>query len=353
MHAAPIRLALLLWFAATTGAGAQAMRPPFETRQPDPRAAARPCPTTAEPVAAFDLPSKYGQGGRGKRDTLDEDAEAAFEAAMAPIKAFTQAVAKSANDYQRSGRASAAECALAHLARWAGSDALRAPESHTAWYKLATTVAGLSASLMQIDPAIRDRPERDTAARWLQARGQAVRGYFDGLRTPRSSRNNHRAWAGLAAASAGAAAGDRALLDWGVASYRLVICQATREGALPLEIERGSKAREYHLYALAALTPLAALAERNGIPAVNACDNALDRVAAYTLAALADPTDIERRAGARQAGRDKPPSASKLVFLEPWLKRHPDKAESVAAYLKQRPLTLTDLGGDQTLLYAK
>lgn len=272
---------------------------------------------------------------------------------MAPIKAFTQAVAKAANDYQRTGRASSAECALSHLARWARADALRSPQSHTSWYKLATTVSGLSAAMMQIGPATAASPDRAAAAAWLKGRASAIRSYFDRLDTPRSSRNNHRAWAGLAAASAGVVSGDRSLIEWGLESYRIVICQATPEGALPLEIERGSKAREYHLYALAALAPLAAIAERNSLSAYATCGGALRRVAGYTLAALADPSDIERQAGARQSGRDKPAAASKLTFLEPYLKRFPEDLRAAEPHLARRPFALTDLGGDQTLLYRR
>jgi poly(beta-D-mannuronate) lyase len=302
---------------------------------------------------SFALPSKYGAPGGSRRDTIDDDAEEAYEKAIAPIRAFMADVVKAANDYHRTGRAAAADCALAHLVAWAKADALKQPESHTSWYKLATTIAGLSSALMQIEPATRQSPDRALAVRWLAERGGQVRGYFDRLNTPRSSKNNHRAWAGLAVASVGVLAGDRTMLDWGLASYKLVICQATPEGALPLEIERGSKAREYHLYTLAALAPLAEIGARNGRASHGECGDALHRVARYTMNALRDPADIEKRAGATQAGGSKPPSGSKLVFLEPYLSRFPEHAAMAVPWLKQRPFGLTDLGGNQTLLYGK
>ena len=334
------------------------MKPPFETRAPDAKAAPKACPALTQPVVSFDLPSKYGpaqSGSQGKkRDTVDDDAELAFETAMKPIKVFMADVVKAANDYHRTGRQTAAACALGHLAHWAKDDALREPVSHTSYYKLATTVAGLSSAMMQIEPAISGRSmERQLVSQWLANRAIQVRSHFEGLKTPRSSRNNHRAWAGLAVASVGIVSKDKALFDWGLASYKLVVCQATAEGALPLELERGSKAREYHLYALAALTPLAEMGTRNGIASYSECNDALHRIAAFTIAAMDDQSAIAKLAGVKQSGGNKMPSASKLTFLEPYGSRFPGKVPDMDRLTKQRPFGLTDLGGSQTILYGR
>jgi poly(beta-D-mannuronate) lyase len=334
------------------------MRAPFDTREPDIKASPKACQPLTPPIVIFDLQSKYGaaqSGNQGKkRDTVDEEAEASFEAGMKPIKVFMADVVKAANDYHRTGRQTAAVCALAHLAHWAKADALREPGSHTSYYKLATTIAGLSSAMMQIEPALsRDSADRVLVSRWLATRANQIRTYFDGLKTPRSSRNNHRAWAGLAVASAGVVAKDKTLLDWGLTSYKLVVCQASSEGALPLELERGSKAREYHFYALAALTPLAEIGSRNGIPVYSECNDALHRIATFTVASIEDSSSISKLAGVKQSGGDKKPSASKLTFLEPYEHRFPDKIVGARLLFKQRPFGLTDLGGNQTLLYAK
>jgi poly(beta-D-mannuronate) lyase len=333
-------------------ARAESLSAPFQTRAPDAKAAPRPCDAAPEAVVDFALTSKYGQAG-ASRDTVDREAEAAFEAALRPVKDYAQAVIKSANDYHRTGRVSSALCAARHLAAWAKADALKGPESHTAWFKLATTLSGLSLAYLQVKPALReDSAERKAIEGWLNRRGRDVAGYFEALKTPRSSRNNHRAWAGLAAASAAAASSDRALLARGFESYRLVVCQATAEGALPLEVERGRKATEYHFYALAALATLAEIGERNGYAAYGECASALSRVASFAMAAARDPARMAVLAGAPQEPSETYTTPSRLVFLEPWLVRHPEEAGKAKALLARRPLALTDLGGNQTLLYA-
>jgi poly(beta-D-mannuronate) lyase len=120
-----------------------------------------------------------------------------------------------------------------------------------------------------------------------------------------------------------------------------------------MEVERGRKALEYHLYALAALVTLAELGERNGLPLYKECGGALGRVVAFTLDAIADPSRIVALAGTAQDPAGSYLTPAKLVFMEPWLQRHPDAAVRVASLLAQRPLALTDLGGDQTLLYGR
>jgi poly(beta-D-mannuronate) lyase len=330
---------------------ADTLRAPFDTREPSMAGAGRACVPPAAAVAIFAPASKYGQAGSA-RDAVDAEAEAGFEAAMRPIRSFAQGVVKQANAYQRSGARDAATCAADHLAVWARADALAAPGSHTAWYKLATTLSGLSLAYLQIRPAL-DPTRRQEIEPWLNRRGRDVAAYFAGLRTPRSSRNNHRAWAGLAAAAAGAATGDQVLLASGYDSYRIVACQATAAGALPLELERGRKAAEYHLYAMAALTVLSELGARNGTDLAGACDGALARIAAFTLRAVADPTEVAALAKTPQEPADRYMTPSKLVFAEPWLARNPAAVEAMRPLLARRPLTLTDLGGDQTLLYAR
>jgi poly(beta-D-mannuronate) lyase len=330
---------------------AAALEPPFSVRAPAAGAVGRPCAQLTAPVIQFAPTSKYGQAGAA-RDQVDADADEAFETVMKPVRAFSREVVKAANDYHRTGRLSAAECAASHLSAWAKADALAAPGSHTGWFKLATTLSGLSLAYLQVKPALAGQAAQQRLIEaWLNRRGHDVAHYFETLKTPRSSRNNHRAWAGLASAAAAAATHDKALLAKAAESYRVSVCQATPAGALPLEVERGRKALEYHLYALAALVTLAEIGERNGLASYKECAGALSRIAEFTLEAIGDPAKMAALAGAAQDGPSSYLTASKLVFLEPWLARHPGSPAVVGPLLARRPLALTDLGGDQTLLH--
>src|SRR3546814_19338986 len=84
----------------------------------------------------------------------------------------------------------------------------------------------------------------EAIVKWLRALATETRDFYEGLdHRQRTGRGNHRYWAGLGVAAAGGAAGDRALFDWGLESYRIGVCQVTANGVLPIELERGSKAQ--------------------------------------------------------------------------------------------------------------
>ncbi|MGL5113751.1 MAG: alginate lyase family protein [Beijerinckiaceae bacterium] len=346
--------AIIAMLAMSSSAGAQGISPPFAQRAPVAGGAAgQPCPPVTPPLVSFDPPSRYDGSGPA-RDTVNPTAEAAYEAAIKPLRIFMSDVTQAANTYQRTGAVAAANCALDHLLAWSKAGALAKPGEHQAWFKLSTSVAGLSLAVLQIAPATAERAaDMKLVTDWLANRASAVRGHFDTLKLPRASRNNHRAWGGLAAAATGAVTGDRSLLDWGMASYRLVVCQARPDGALPLELDRGAKALDYHLYALTVLTQLAEIGAKNGVDTHGACEGALGRVVAFTLAGLADPAKVAALAGKPQDKAGTDPTPAKLAFLEIYGSRFPERVTSAASWLRKRPLGFPDLGGDQTILYAR
>jgi poly(beta-D-mannuronate) lyase len=148
--------------------------------------------------------------------------------------------------------------------------------------------------------------------------------------------------------------GDRHLLDWSVDTYKTAVCGATPEGGLPLELQRGKKALDYHLFALDALTQIAAIAEANGVDAFGFCGGAYHRIVRFSLMALDNPSTIAKLAGKPQdpyAGGL--PSKNHASFVEIYHHYFPGKAPFEDRMLAMRPLLATNLGGDQTLLYGK
>ena len=149
-------------------------------------------------------------------------------------------------------------------------------------------------------------------------------------------------------------ADDRKLLDWAVAAYKAGVCGATAQGGLPLELTRGKKALEYHLFALNALVPVAAFAEANAIPAYNICNGALSKIVRFTLRSIADPTAMSAAAGKAQEPFPKGlPPAQSVAFLELYRRAFPGAVPMEAQLLALRPFVTTNLGGNQTLLYGR
>jgi poly(beta-D-mannuronate) lyase len=332
---------------------AAALTAPFTLHAPVEGRPAGACPSPPAPVVELSVVSKYGNNGP-LHDTVAPEADAEAIAQMAPVRAFAQAVVKMANHYTATGDPSAARCALAWLNAWAAGRAMTRMQDHNAEFERGATLAGLSIALIQISPALAGDARYAAVAKWLHLVIDATIQYFDSTQRLQGSRNNHRYWAALGAAGTAVVTGDRHLLDWSVDTYKKAVCGATAEGGLPLELERGKKALDYHLFALDALTPVAAIAEANGIGAFGFCDGAFHRIVRFSLMALDDPSAIAKLAGQPQ---DKYPgglpSKNHASFIEIYHRYFPGKAPLENRLLAMRPLLSTNLGGDQTLLYGK
>jgi poly(beta-D-mannuronate) lyase len=169
-----------------------------------------------------------------------------------------------------------------------------------------------------------------------------------------SNSSNHRYWGGFAVAVSGVVADDRDLLDWGIESYRIGVCQVDARGALPRELERAKKARDYHLHAIAPLVMIAELAEANGTDAYGLCGGAMHRLIKFALTSVTDPDEIENITGEKQVKIPTDDGAirgDRLAWVEPYFKRFGGSEKDYGIKLK-RPLFSSNLGGRLTSMVA-
>jgi len=320
------------------------------TNQPEKNSVCRDAPP---PIIKLSITSKYGDDGP-QRDTLDAAAEAEETSQMAPLRSYSQAVVKMANAYIRTGDPAPARCALTWLSAWAGAGALAQMDDHNAQFQRAAVLAGLSLAMLQIRPAVSADPRYGAVALWMRRSIAATMANFDATSSLKGSRNNHLYWVGLAAASVAVVNNDRTMLTWAASTYQQAVCGANSAGGLPLELSRGAMARNYHLFALNALVPLAVLLQGNGIDAFAECDGALGRIVNFSLVAIDDPAAITALAG--KAQHPLPggvPGATQVAFIEAYQRYAQGPIPQLARLLALRPLTSTNLGGDQTLLYGR
>ena len=277
---------------------------------------------------------------------------AADQAASRPLRDWLAAVQRALARHRR-GEAGAAACALAALDHWAQNEALLGAFNLQGNYHRAWALAGASLSFLAIREAPGlEAPRLRRVGRWLAAVARDVRPRHERRSEALISdvRNNQAAWAGLAAAAAGVAAGDRGLLDWGVEQLREQLAQVDEHGALPQELRRGAMALHYHLFALDAVAALERLAAANGIALSEAERAALGRLRDLCLEAARNPARMEALAGVAQAdpwlGEGEVP-LSQAAGLEILATSMPDP-ESEAALAPFRPYADPFLGGEVT-----
>ena len=279
---------------------------------------------------------------------IDPKKLAQNEANLNPIRDYLQGITD-ASDAAARGDAKAAFCALQLLAAWAQTDALNGNANRQGEYEREWTLAGLALAYLKIrDTGIPD-PDDGTVSSWFARLARAVEPFYP----PTGERNNHDYWAGVAVASAGVAANDRDLYDWGLATYKVGADQITSEGTLPLEMRRGARALHYHLFAIEPLVMLAEIARANGQDLYAMDGGAIARLAQRCVSGIEDPSYFAHASGVAQ---DIKPGAvlrtDEIAWMEPYNARFPSAA-MLAIVRRYRPVVYQRLGGNLTQLYAR
>ncbi|WP_170984758.1 alginate lyase family protein [Roseomonas sp. AR75] len=340
--------ALLLSALLAVPARSETLPTPFGAPGPARPLSARPCPAPPSPVVSLQSQGFYTDA----RASIPDPARVAADRdASRPLTEWLEALQRPTERWVALRDPAEAACALALLHAWAEAGALLGAFNTQAAYHRKWTLAGAALAFL----ALRDAPaapgHQARIAAWLAHVARAVRPPYDRPppnRMPNSVQNNHVAWAGLALAAAGIAAGDRALLRDGMGYGRRFLAAVTPEGAHPQELSRGRMALHYHLFALAPLAALSRLGAAAGERFSAEEAAALDRLARFALAQTRDSTRIAALAGAPQGHLADP--------ARPWLADGQGfeilglAPEALAPF---RPYRQRWLGGNATLLWGR
>ena len=340
--------------------------PSFMQRPSDPHAAAPPpseCGTPPAPVAGLALSSFYSSATDQQRahyDQVDPQALARYQAQVAGLHQYQFELAKRVDRYVETASAARASCVLDWLVPWAAADAMLAPMTLQGRFEAKWHAAGICLGFLKIGAAAGLSPDKLARVRaYLAKLGRAARdgNHADGKPVDSDdviAHNNHAYWAGLAAAACAIPADERPLFDWGVAQLRMAVADASPEGTLPLEIQRGARALGYHAMSLDALTLLAALAEANGQHPYAWAEGALHRMVATVARGY-----LDHQAFARWSGSAQEDNAAFASYYLSWAELYR------ARFAGERPMPEVDrildahrpvghryLGGDVTLMIA-
>jgi poly(beta-D-mannuronate) lyase len=257
------------------------------------------CAEAPAPVIALDLKSFY-RPDDPTQSTVDP--KRLEEYRVETLRSFTEGTNGMADAYigirPRDGRI--ARCLASWMERWATAGALLAnpvtPQSNAERKWILASLA-LNYALMS-DASEMSSEQRQTIERWLGRLAQAWKEAPDfGADRP----NNHVNWAALALAATGMAVQDRGLFEEGVQMARQALSRVASDGSLPLEMDRGGRAINYHVFALEPLIVIAEIGVANGVDLYVEHGQALQRLATFTRDAMLDPGPIERRTGVAQS----------------------------------------------------
>jgi len=311
------------------------------------------CPAITPPVIRLDIGSRY-EDEDASRSVIDEDANDAVNNALKPLDAYVRSLASLIDEKPEQGHPDIRyRCLYRSLKTWADAGALSDLDTLNANLAISPRLSGISIVYYRATQTVMPAPEDQAAINhWLEERAIDVKSFFDTKAPQMASRNNLRAWAGLAVSQVGVLTGNQDLIRWGADSNQLVICSADSNGSLPFEMKRGDKALHYQLHAVAPLVVNAALLNSRFSDSFAVCDGKLDRIVDFTVTAINDPTVVGKQVGKKQTftkGNEKL-EAFQIAWLEPYLKyrKNPKALQLVKRY---RPLTNSMLGGNLTDIY--
>lgn len=313
------------------------------------------CFDVLAPVISLDYGSRYTDDSKDRSD-LDASSNAAVNAALGPIDDFIIDLTTSANIALQGGEGAvdAANCVVDAIAVWARADALSDLRSMNAQISSPSRLGGMAFAWQQAAPVANalDADTRVEVEDWFRRRAQAIAVYFDEDAPKGASRNNLRAWAGLAVAISSRVSGDADLAQWAADTVELVVCQADADGALPLEMARGPRALHYQVHAVGPLVVSAALLKDTHQDLFTLCDGALHRIVSFLPLAFENLRIAEAKAGEPQTYQisDDTLRSFELAWADAYLSMFDDP--DIALFVKDfRPLANSKLGGDQTLLW--
>lgn len=316
----------------------------------------RDCAKTPEPYTGeLKFPSKYA-GSDAARDQVNPKAAQRYRELTDNVRLLENGVNKLIGRYLDKGQPDDLACVIGWLNDWAEAEALLSETyNHTGksvrkWALGSVAGAYLRLKFSRSQPLKQYSSEAQNIEHWIaQLADQVV---LDWNAQPMERRNNHQYWAAWSVMASAVVLDRRDLFDWSVSQYQQGMQQVDKDGYLPLELSRQTRALAYHNYAMGPLLMVAAFAQANQLDLRGANHGALERLAQRLQAGLQQPQLFSAKAGYPQTLDDLQDN-SRFAWLEPYCALYACSPATDAWRRSLEPLTTYRLGGDITQLFSE
>jgi poly(beta-D-mannuronate) lyase len=307
-------------------AAEQPLRSPWDGKHVTITEAAYACPAMAH-IAPDLVTDGFYRLDDPTHSIIDPVRQEAYRKSSDGVKNVGMGIVKAADDFRTTGSRAAAQCAVAQIVTLADEHSLAGKmSSNQAYYVQGWVVGAIAVAYLKVRETGLVTPQQTEAiAKWMENVGDQTRNYYDAHRSAGhgDSQNNHLYWAGVELAAIGVAANNRKDFDWAMATYDNGVNQIQPDGALPLEMARGSRALHYHLYALAPLVLLAEFGEANHLDMYSHAKGAIHRLVDFSVAGLKDPTPFAKATGVQQEV-PKVVTGDQIGWAPPYVQRFPN-----------------------------
>lgn len=247
-------------------------------------------------------------------------------------------------------------CAITAIDRWAQAGAFlsfdRKISGLQTWFQIESTLFAMAFSYAIVrDEVPGMSEEKARIERWLGEAARTHLAYAGGAGG--TCCNNHFYRRAVHAAMIGVITGNDDLFRFGISAVYSAVADATPDGALRLEMQRGDRAAHYQNYATMYLAFIAQIAARQGydLYQINIGGRSLDTIIAYTLATNADPSVVAAHSGEPRQKTWFLKDDQYFSWLELAARRPQHRAAALSQLEAMRPTYNRSLGGYATLYF--
>ncbi len=310
------------------------------------------CKRPPEPMKDLFFESMYDKDSKNASE-IDPEAYDVYKNDTKPLRTLESGLATTANYYLKSNppRSEIAECVMAWLSIWGDDNALLGKSSQNGDFLRKWLLSSISLAYLQVkdDPYISPELHEKTKA-WIRRITERVIQDFSKNSDKNSRNNNHMYWAAWGVMTAGIVLNDQSFYNWGLYEAKLGIQDIQKNGTLPLELDRGKKAYNYHHFAAIPLFMMAHTADVNGDDLFGLNGQGLQRLGEVILDNMENQTLFEELTDEKQ-DLTRTITSSNLVWLEIYNKYYPSD-NNMKWLTKYRSVKQSRVGGDATLLYS-
>ena len=188
-----------------------------------------------------------------------------FKARTKPLDDFSYKVNSLVDDYRLKGNRQSGECAVAFLDDWARNNALLGEmktlnSNRQSWYHRDWLFSGAAAQYFKVQDLA--TPEQDARIKWWLAQVMKnVKAYWD---YGNDVKQNHYMCSAVGVMQTAILVNDKESYNWAKKAFNYMTGEVKKEGYLPLEITRGSRALYYHNFIMQQMAYMAQLSKLEG-----------------------------------------------------------------------------------------
>lgn len=281
-----------------------------------------------------------------ENSVIDESLYAQNEEARKPLRKYVDQIIKM-TERATQGDHDASIAVNKWLLKWAESDALTKVESQQGGFERKWLLSGLLISYLSNKP-YSGWEQREKIESWLNRLTHLMAQDYQGYQK-NSQRNNHVYWAGLVAIEMSLINNDTDLLKWGLEKIRFGLAQISTDGFLPLELERKSKALQYHRVSLEAFVMAAYLLKPRGFDLLSKYNGALERLTETTLSGFEKPEIFATKTGVKQEFK----LSDSTGWISIYARLKPENSKAMSLLKATPPNWSRALGGRPIELFEK